>query len=88
MSENIHRIRVEEIKNKSIPFPLFYYEHGDPEFITQAIYIQNVEGINPLTVPQTISVVRETANGVKTTATYQLIHATKTPSVTVHPSEN
>lgn len=88
MEENIHPLRIEEIKNTSIPFPLFYFEHGDPEFITHAIYISNVLGTNPLTMPQSLVVTRETGNGTVTTAVYQLVQATKSPIPVANSTEN
>ncbi len=90
MDENIHPIRVQEIKQSSMPFPLFYYEHGDPECITQAIYVTDVGGTNPLIMPQTLTLTRETGNGITTIGVYQLVSTVKgfDEQLEINPSDN
>jgi len=77
MDNNIHPLRIEEIKKSSMPFPLFYYEHGDPEFITQAIYVTDIGGSSPLVMPQSITLSRETGVGSTTIGIYQLVSTVK-----------
>lgn len=78
-NNNIHPLRIEAIKNISIPFPLFI-EDNDTEDINQAVYITNIVGFNPLLLPQTIVITRETGNGIITNGVYQLVQATKAPT--------
>lgn len=80
MSESLHPIRIQQIKNTTLPLPLFYYEDDNVHSIIQAMYISNISENNPMLMPETITVVRESASGLKTTAVYQMITAIKTGS--------
>lgn len=76
MHESINPLRIENIKNTTVPFPLFF--SNDNEDIVQAMYISELHEMNAMLVPQSFTIVKESASGVKTTAIYQLVEAVKT----------
>ena len=76
MDDSLHPLRIENIKNSSIPFPLFFSNESDD--IIQAIYVSEIHEMNAMLIPQAFTVIKESASGIKTTAIYQLIEAVKT----------
>ena len=86
MHDSLHPLRIEKIKNTSVPFPLFFA--NDSEDVVQAIYVSEIHEMNAMLVPQSFTVVKESASGVKTTAIYQLIEAVKTGDEDFNPQDN
>ena len=86
MHDSLHSLRIEKIKNTSVPFPLFFA--NDSEDVVQAIYVSEIHEMNAMLVPQSFTVVKESASGVKTTAIYQLIEAVKTGDEDFNPQDN
>lgn len=76
MRSSLHPLRIENIKNTTVPFPLFL--ENDTGELTQAIYVSEIHEMNAMLVPQSFTVVKECAAGVKTTAIYALVEAVKT----------
>jgi hypothetical protein len=88
MNNTLHPLKIQQIKNTAIPFPLFLYEGDDIENITQAIYISELSDNNAMILPETITVVKENGIGIKTTAIYQMVNAVKTGSDELNPMDN
>lgn len=88
MERGIHPVRIEEIKNNSIPFPLFYYEEEDLDNVSSALYITNMDGNSPLNMPNTFQVVKEDDNKLFTIATYVLESTYKTAAIEADPQDN
>jgi len=88
MNNTLHPLKVQKIKNTSIPFPLFLYEGDDYDNITQAIYISEMSENNAMILPETITVVKENGVGIQTTAIYQMVSAVKTGMDDANPSDN
>ena len=86
MDDSLHPFRIKKIKNTSVPFPLFFA--NDSEDVVQAIYVSEIHEMNAMLVPQSFTVVKESASGVKTTAIYQLIEAVKTGDEDFNPQDN
>jgi hypothetical protein len=86
MNESLHPLRIENIKNSTINFPLFFA--NDAEDIVQAIYISEIHEMNAMLVPQSLTIVKENAIGIKTTAIYQLVEAVKTGNDEFDPQDN
>jgi hypothetical protein len=86
MHDSLNPLRIESIKNSTINFPLFFA--NDSEDIVQAIYISEIHEMNALLVPQSFTIVKENAVGVKTTAIYQLVEAVKTGDDEFDPQDN
>jgi len=78
MADSLHPIRIQQIKNTTLPLPLFYYDEDNENYITQAMYISNISENNSMFMPSTITVVRESSTGLKTTAVYKMVTAIKT----------
>jgi hypothetical protein len=76
MHDSLHPLRIEKIKNTSVPFPLFFSNAS--EDVVQAIYVSEMHEMNAMLVPQSFTIVKESAAGVKTTAIYTLVEAVKT----------
>ncbi len=76
MHDSLHPLRIEHIKNSSVPFPLFF--SNDSEDVVQALYVSEIHEMNAMLVPQSFTVVKESASGVTTTAIYTLVEAVKT----------
>lgn len=88
MNNTLHPLKIQQIKNTSIPFPLFLYEGDDVDNVTHSIYIEEMSENNAMILPETITVVRENGIGLKTTAIYQMVNAVKTGSDDVNPLDN
>jgi hypothetical protein len=86
MHDSLHPLRIENIKNSTIPFPLFFA--NDSEDIVQAIYVSELHDMNAMLVPQGFTIVKESAAGVRTTAIYQLVEAVKTGEEDFDPQDN
>jgi fructosamine-3-kinase len=76
MDDSLHPLRIENIKNSSVPFPLFFVNESDD--IIQAMYISEIHEMNAMLVPEGFTITKESASGMKTTAVYQLVEALKT----------
>jgi hypothetical protein len=76
MHDSIHPLRVENIKNSTVNLPLFFA--NEQEDIVQALYISEIHEMNAMLVPQSLTIIKENAGGIKTTAIYQLVEAVKT----------
>lgn len=89
MDNTLHPLKVQRIKNTTIPLPLFLYEGDDYSNITQAIYISEMSDNNAMILPETITIVKENGIGLKTTAVYQMVNAVKTGiSEDINPLDN
>lgn len=89
MDNTLHPLKVQRIKNTTIPLPLFLYEGDDYSNITQAIYISEMSDNNAMILPETITIVKENGIGLKTTAVYHMVTAVKTGiSDDINPLDN
>jgi len=83
-------MRIQEIKNSTVPFPLFLtseppkdsYErlYEQSSNVTSAIYVEDIFGNTPLGMPETVTIIRETADGVITSAVYEVAESYKSVS--------
>jgi hypothetical protein len=88
MNREFHPLRLNQIKNSTLPMPLFLYEDEDEENITQAFYISDMSDFGHMLLPEFFVVTRETGNGVITTGTYQLVESVKEVVNDIDPLNN
>ncbi len=88
MNNTLHPLKIQQIKNTTIPFPLFLYEGEDADNITQAIYVSELSDNNAMILPETITLIKENGIGITTTAIYQMVSAVKTGSDEINPLDN
>lgn len=79
MKESITPLRIEEIKATSYHLPSFIYD-AKSDSITAAMYLTHTGEMNMMQMPDTLTVVRESASGLKTIGVYKMVLANKTPT--------
>lgn len=96
--KTFHPLRLEEIKNTSIPFPIFffdgdeeddddieeYYNEYEDDDIVEAYYIDGMSQQQDINgMPLQITFIKELGNGLKTKCVYNLAGAVKSTDETI-----
>lgn len=82
--------QINEIKEISISFPIFFCKEEEPDELLQALVVTDVGTSSIMGVPETITLEKHLPSGMITQGVYQLVesyktHISKFPSL---PEEN
>lgn len=69
--------QIAQIRETSIPFPIFFAEKGNTEKIIEGLSITDLGTTTLMGVPDSIEIEKYCATGMVTTARYQLVESYK-----------